>query len=321
MGNSPLLPGYFYLCIMSVKVQQITKLYGPQKALDQVSFEIGAGQVVGFLGPNGAGKSTMMKIISCFIPQSSGSVSVMGFDTVEQSMEVRKRVGYLPEHNPLYLDMYVKEYLTFVAGIHLKGAEVPKRVQEMVAVTGLGPEQHKKIGALSKGYRQRVGLAQAMIHNPDVLILDEPTSGLDPNQLLDIRNLITSIGREKTVILSTHIMQEVEAICDRVIIINKGKIVADGRTNQIQQLTARESILEVEFETEAHVKALQGIKGVLRVQVSGKNKYQLFADANTDLRSTLFEHAVAANLKILSMQRSESSLEEVFHKLTGKTKS
>lgn len=303
---------------MSVKVSHISKTYGTQKALDDVSFEIGAGQVVGFLGPNGAGKSTMMKIISCFIPQTEGSASVQGFDTVEQSIEVRKRVGYLPEHNPLYLEMYVREYLSFVAGIHLKGNQIAKRVDEMVDITGLSPEQHKKIGSLSKGYRQRVGLAQAMIHDPDVLILDEPTSGLDPNQLLDIRYLITSLGKQKTVILSTHIMQEVEAICDRVIIINKGKIVADDRTDRIQQLTSRESALEVEFESATDINRLRQIPGVKRVQEAGKNKYMLYSDSNNDLRSTLFEFAVANNLKILTLQRSESSLEEIFHQLTGK---
>lgn len=303
---------------MSVKVSHISKTYGTQKALDDVSFEIGAGQVVGFLGPNGAGKSTMMKIISCFIPQTEGSASVQGFDTVEQSIEVRKRLGYLPEHNPLYLEMYVREYLSFVAGIHLKGNQIAKRVDEMVDITGLSPEQHKKIGSLSKGYRQRVGLAQAMIHDPDVLILDEPTSGLDPNQLLDIRNLITSLGKQKTVILSTHIMQEVEAICDRVIIINKGKIVADDRTDRIQQLTSRESALEVEFESATDINRLRQIPGVKRVQEAGKNKYMLYSDSNNDLRSTLFEFAVANNLKILTLQRSESSLEEIFHQLTGK---
>jgi ABC-2 type transport system ATP-binding protein len=303
---------------MSVKVSHITKLYGSQKALDDVSFEIGSGQVVGFLGPNGAGKSTMMKIISCFIPQTSGSVSVKGFDTVEQSIEVRKRVGYLPEHNPLYLDMYVREYLSFVGSIHLPGKQVAKRVDEMVAVTGLTPEQHKKIGSLSKGYRQRVGLAQAMIHNPDVLILDEPTSGLDPNQLIDIRKLITDIGKEKTVILSTHIMQEVEAICDRVIIINKGKIVADDLTDRIQQLTARECVLEVEFETPANTTQLRQIEGVKRVSEAGKNKYLLYSNADIDLRSSLFEYAVSSNLKILTLQRSERSLEEIFQQLTGK---
>jgi len=303
---------------MSVKVSHISKTYGTQKALDDVSFEIGAGQVVGFLGPNGAGKSTMMKIISCFIPQTEGSASVQGFDTVEQSIEVRKRVGYLPEHNPLYLEMYVREYLSFVAGIHIKGNQIAKRVDEMVDITGLSPEQHKKIGSLSKGYRQRVGLAQAMIHDPDVLILDEPTSGLDPNQLLDIRNLITSLGKQKTVILSTHIMQEVEAICDRVIIINKGKIVADDRTDRIQQLTSRESALEVEFESATEINRLRQIPGVKRVQEAGKNKYMLYSDSNNDLRSTLFEFAVANNMKILTLQRSESSLEEIFHQLTGK---
>ena len=183
---------------MSVKIEHITKIYGTQKALDDVSFEIGSGQVVGFLGPNGAGKSTMMKIISCYLPQSSGRATVMGFDTVEQSIDVRKVVGYLPEHNPLYLDMYVKEFLSFVAGLHIKSSEVNKRVLEMVELTGLELEQKKKIGALSKGYRQRVGLAQAMIHNPEVLILDEPTSGLDPNQLVEIRSLISSIGKKNT---------------------------------------------------------------------------------------------------------------------------
>ena len=199
----------------AIETRGLTKHYGKGgtiKALTSLDLTITRGELFCFLGPNGAGKSTMMKIISCYIPQSSGSVSVQGFDTIEQSIEVRKRVGYLPEHNPLYLDMYVREYLQFVAGIHMKGATASKRVTEMIGLTGLGPEQHKKIGALSKGYRQRVGLAQAMIHNPDVLILDEPTSGLDPNQLLDIRNLITMIGREKTVILSTHIMQEVDNI-------------------------------------------------------------------------------------------------------------
>ncbi|MFM8950891.1 MAG: ATP-binding cassette domain-containing protein, partial [Bacteroidota bacterium] len=215
-------------------------------------------------------------------------------------------------------EMFVREYLSFVAGIHLKGSQVTKRVSEMVDITGLTPEQHKKIGSLSKGYRQRVGLAQAMIHDPDVLILDEPTSGLDPNQLLDIRHLITSLGKQKTVILSTHIMQEVEAICDRVIIINKGKIVADDRTDRIQQLTSRESVLEVEFESTADVNRLRQIPGVKRVQEAGKNKFVLYSDANNDLRSTLFEFAVANSLKILTLQRSESSLEEIFHQLTGK---
>ena len=233
---------------MSVEVSNITKVYGDQKALDDVSFSVDPGQVVGFLGPNGAGKSTMMKIITCFLPQTSGTVTVDGFDVNDQSVEVRRLVGYLPEHNPLYHDMYVKEFLAFIGGIQLPSKMVAARVKEMIDRTGLGAEQHKKIGALSKGYRQRVGLAQAMIHQPSVLILDEPTTGLDPNQLVEIRQLIKDIGKEKTVILSTHIMQEVEAICDRVLIINKGQIVADDKTVILQQKSAEASVVMIEFD-------------------------------------------------------------------------
>lgn len=304
---------------MSVKIEHITKLYGAQKALNDVSFEVGNGEVVGFLGPNGAGKSTMMKIICCYIPQNSGSVTVQGFDTVEQSLEVRKRVGYLPEHNPLYLDMYVREYLSFIAKLHLKGQMVNDRVKQMIDLTGLGPEQHKKIGALSKGYRQRVGLAQAMIHDPGVLILDEPTSGLDPNQLLEIRNLIRTIGKEKTVILSTHIMQEVEAICSRVIIINKGIIVADDPASVIQQKMALELIFEVGFDSPMDPLHMKQINGITRVETMSGNIYRLYCAMETDPRSELFELAVFHKKKILSLQQSESSMEEVFHKLTGKS--
>ena len=218
---------------MSITVKNITKLYGSQKALDQVSFSINPGEICGFLGPNGAGKSTMMKILTCFIPPSSGEASVCGFDILENSIDVRRKIGYLPENNPLYLEMYVREYLDFIAGIHQIKHKREERISEMIALTGLGLEQKKKIGALSKGYRQRVGLAQVLIHDPEVLILDEPTSGLDPNQLIEIRNLIQTIGKEKTVMLSTHIMQEVEAICDRTIIINRGKIVADDKTSNL----------------------------------------------------------------------------------------
>ena len=219
---------------MSIEIQNITKKYGDQLALNNVNLSVDKG-IVGLLGPNGAGKSTLMKIITSFIPPTSGTVSVNGFDVLEQPMEVKRIVGYLPEHNPLYLDMYVREYLEFVAGIHqLKGKAAKSRIADMIEETGLGPEAHKKIGALSKGYRQRVGLAQAMMHNPQVLILDEPTSGLDPNQLIDIRNLISSLGKEKTVLLSTHIMQEVEAICQRAIIINKGVVVADDKIENLK---------------------------------------------------------------------------------------
>ena len=220
---------------MSIKINHVTKRYDQQLALNDVNLEIGKGQIVGLLGPNGAGKSTLMKIITCFIPQTEGKVSVEGFDTIDNPMEVRKRVGYLPEHNPLYLDMYVREYLEFVGGIHhITGSEAKKRIDEMIEKTGLTVEMRKKIGALSKGYRQRVGLAQAMMHNPSVLILDEPTSGLDPNQLVDIRSLISELGKEKTVLLSTHIMQEVEAMCPHIIIINKGVVVANDSIENIK---------------------------------------------------------------------------------------
>jgi len=232
---------------MSIKVEQITKFYGDQKALDNVSFEIGSGEIVGFLGPNGAGKSTMMKILTTYITQSYGSARVCGFDVVEKALEVRKKIGYLPEHNPLYLDMYIKEYLSFVAGIY-KLKSKKEKVKNIIEKVGLTPEMHKKIGELSKGYRQRVGLAQAMIHDPEVLILDEPTSGLDPNQLVEIRALIKEIGKEKTVMLSTHIMQEVEAICDRIIIIKKGEIVADDSSEKLLEVHHSKDLEEV-FKT------------------------------------------------------------------------
>ncbi|MDD4646431.1 MAG: ATP-binding cassette domain-containing protein [Bacteroidales bacterium] len=231
---------------MSIKVSGITKLYGEQKALDNVSFKVNTGEVVGFIGPNGAGKSTMMKIITGYIPQTQGDVLVNDLNTLEHSLEIKKMIGYLPENNPLYVEMYIKEYLTMVANLYgMKGPGVQKVVDDMIGQVGLGPEQHKKIGALSKGYRQRVGLAQALIHDPSVLILDEPTSGLDPNQIIEIRNFIHSLGKKKTVLLSTHIMQEVEAICDRVVIINLGKIVADEVTSELRK---KESSLEKIFQ-------------------------------------------------------------------------
>ncbi len=221
---------------MSIKIQNLTKIYGTQKAIDNISFEIKNGEIVGFLGPNGAGKSTTMKILTGFIPSSSGSAEVMNFDLSTQAMQVKKTIGYLPEHNPLYLEMYVKEFLEFVGSLYeIKGNTLKDRIAEVIELVGLQVEQHKKIGQLSKGYRQRVGLAQALIHNPEVLILDEPTTGLDPNQLVEIRNLIREVGQNKTVILSTHIMQEVEALCDRVIIINKGHIVIDESMESLKK--------------------------------------------------------------------------------------
>lgn len=302
---------------MSVKVQELTKIYGKQKAVDAISFEAEPGKILGFLGPNGAGKSTTMKIITCFIPQTSGMVTVGGYDVVEQSMDVRAIVGYLPENNPLYLDMYVKEYLAFIAGLHhMKKPDA--RIAEMIEMTGLGKEQKKKIGQLSKGYRQRVGLAQAMIHDPKVLILDEPTSGLDPNQLSDIRKLIKELGKEKTVILSTHIMQEVEAICDRVVIINNGQIVANDDTANLQGKIKATNNYRVEFDKETSISALKKIAGITSATAIQQGVWVLTADGSNDARAAIFDFAVKNNLVLLSIQKEEEKLEDVFRSLTKK---
>jgi ABC-2 type transport system ATP-binding protein len=301
---------------MSIIVKDITKLYGKQKALDAVSFEIKTGEIVGFLGPNGAGKSTMMKILTCFLPQTSGKASVYGFDIEEQSIEVRRNIGYLPEHNPLYHDMYVKEYLEFICGLHHLD-KVPSRIANMIEKTGLQVEQKKKIGALSKGYRQRVGLAQALIHDPKVLILDEPTTGLDPNQLAEIRSLITEIGKEKTVMLSTHIMQEVEAICSRVIIVNKGKIVADDITANIQKGSSTQQIITVEFDKATSSEVLLSLAGI-ESAVPGTSPFtwKLISALERDLRPDIFHLAVQNGLAVLAMQKEEQKLEDVFKQLT-----
>src|ERR1017187_6199511 len=297
---------------MSVKVVEISKVYGKQRALDSVSFEVKAGEVLGFLGPNGAGKSTMMKIITCFIPQTSGSAFVCGHDVVEEPMGVKKCVGYLPENNPLYFDMYVKEYLEFIAGIQgLKGNKTA-RVKEMIAMTGLEVEQHKKIGALSKGYRQRVGLAQALIHDPKVLILDEPTSGLDPNQLTEIRALIKNIGKEKTVIFSTHIMQEVTAICSRVVIINKGKIVADDPIELLKQHSVNKTVISIEFDNVTSKSALKKIAGVDDAEQVTGNLWKIYSDSDLDIRKELFNFAIENNLSIIMIKKEEQNLEEIF---------
>lgn len=300
---------------MSISVDAVTKIYGRQKALETISFEIKTGEIVGYLGPNGAGKSTMMKIITGFLPQTNGTVKVCNIDTREYSDAFRRKIGYLPEHNPLYPEMYIKEYLNMVAGMY-NLSNKKSRVQEMIELTGLGYEQHKQIGALSKGYRQRVGLAQALIHNPEVLILDEPTTGLDPNQIVEVRNLIKSIGREKTVMLSTHIMQEVEAICERVIIINKGRIVADQKANELTGIKNNESIVEVEFEKHPDLKKLERISGVLSVETSPNGFIQLRSESDTDIRKEVFQFAVSEGLVLLSMNRKEQGLEEIFHSLT-----
>jgi ABC-2 type transport system ATP-binding protein len=300
---------------MSVKVTNLTKTYGTQQALNDISFETKKGEVLGFLGPNGAGKTTTMKIITCFIPQTEGKAEVCGYDVAQNSIEVRRNIGYLPEHNPLYKDMYVREYLEFAASMH-QVANKKGRVDDMIDLTGLNREAHKQIGELSKGYRQRVGLAQAMIHDPQVLILDEPTSGLDPNQLVEIRSVIKNLGKEKTLIFSTHIMQEVQAICDRVVIINRGNIVADDNIETLQTLVVGENNLTVEFSSPINLAQFEKIQGVKKVESIGKNRYQIKSALADDLRSEVFQFAVSNNLILLEMKKETSSVEDVFQQLT-----
>lgn len=300
---------------MSVKVEGLSKLYGAQKALDNISFEAKKGDILGFLGPNGAGKTTTMKILTCFIPPSAGNALVCERDVEEDPMEVRRKIGYLPEHNPLYKDMYVREYLAFVARLH-RIAKPQNRIAEMIELTGLGPEQHKLIGALSKGYRQRVGLAQAMLHNPEVLILDEPTSGLDPNQLVEIRQVIRDLGREKTVIFSSHIMQEVQALCNRVIIVNKGRIVADDPIDRLSGRIRQETILTVVFSQPVTAAQLKGIAGISGAENLGERKWKLTAPAGTELSSAVFRFAVEHQLTLQEMHQEEVTVEDVFQQLT-----
>jgi len=303
---------------MSVIVDQLTKSYGPQKAIDALSFEAKKGEILGFLGPNGAGKTTTMKILTCFMPPTSGNASVGGYDVIKDSFKVRERVGYLPEHNPLYKDLYVKEYLSFVAGLHR--IKKPKaRIEEMIEFTGLEREQHKKIGALSKGYRQRVGLAQAMFHDPDVLILDEPTSGLDPNQLKEIRQLIKNLGEKKTVIFSTHIMQEVQLLCDRVIIINEGKMVADDSIERLGDRVSGASVISIELTQKINPNVFGRLNGVQEVKSVGENKYDIVCDGEKDLRRDIFQMVVSEGYELLEMRREILSVEDVFQKLTSKT--
>ncbi|TXF91680.1 gliding motility-associated ABC transporter ATP-binding subunit GldA [Neolewinella aurantiaca] len=301
---------------MSVIVNNLTKIYGDQRALDGISFEAPAGQILGFLGPNGAGKTTTMKILTCYLSQSSGSASVFGHDVETDSLEVRKLVGYLPEHNPLYKDMYVREYLAFAA----RANKLPKakaRIEELIEMTGLGRESHKLIGALSKGYRQRVGLAQAMLHDPKVLILDEPTSGLDPNQLAEIRTLIKTLGKEKTVIFSTHIMQEVQALCDRVIIIDRGRLVADDPIERLKQRLSGDSSLLVTFDRAVDTAKLSQIKGVARAVANPvAPDYRLYLSNKADARAEVFRFAVDNQLVLLGLQQEDLSVEEVFRALT-----
>jgi len=301
---------------MSVEVKNLTKIYGDQKAVNDISFTVNEGEIVGFLGPNGAGKSTTMKVTTCFIPPTSGSVSVCGYNVLENPLEVRKNLGYLPEHNPLYLDMYVHEYLAFIGGLH-KLSNIKNRVKEVVELTGLTVEQNKQIGQLSKGYRQRVGLAQALIHDPKVLILDEPTTGLDPNQIVEIRKLIKEIAKEKTIIFSTHIMQEVQALCDRAIIINKGEIVADESVQMLQQVGDNQIVNIVDFEVEISTKLLQDVEGVIEVNKLEGARYEVVS-GKIDIRSAIFKVAADNKLPLLGLKQQESSLEHIFQTLTKK---
>ncbi len=298
---------------MSIEVKSVTKAYGNQLALNNVSFSIGSSEIVGFLGPNGAGKSTMMKIITSYIPQTNGEVKVCGFDNMDQAIELKKQIGYLPEHNPLYLEMYVKEYLEFVAKLY----KVPKsRIDDMIQLTGLEREYRKKIQSLSKGYRQRIGLAQALIHDPKVLILDEPTTGLDPNQLVEIRDLIRNVGKEKTVMLSTHIMQEVEAICDRVIIINQGNLVADSPTEDLKNFQNNQHVLSVGFNSEVEKAFISTIDGVSQVKRDGNKRWKVYYSSKVDIREALFKKAVQEGKYFTHLELKDKNLEEIFHSLT-----
>jgi len=303
---------------MPVEVREVTKVYGEQKALDGVSFTVSRGEIAGFLGPNGAGKTTLMKIITGFMPPTSGKVLIDSTEVSVNDPAIKRRIGYLPENNPLYPEMYVKEYLGFIASVYKMGSESSKAIENIIEITGLTPEKNKKIGALSKGYRQRVGLAHALIHNPDILILDEATSGLDPNQIVEIRNLIKEAGKEKTVIMSTHIMQEVEAVCSRVIIIDRGKIIADEPIGKISGLiSARRQVINVEFDRDPDESGLLGIPGVQKAKRTGKNSWQIESSSGSDIRPAIFSFAVSQNITVLSLSREESSLEEVFRSLTG----
>jgi ABC-2 type transport system ATP-binding protein len=312
---------------MSIAVRNLTKFYGQEKAVDEISFDVKTGEILGFLGPNGAGKTTTMKIITCFLPPSAGTVEVDGLSIAEKSLDVRRKIGYLPELNPLYMDMNVVEYLEYAAQLHgLNGSLLRGRLKEMTEVCGIGEVRHKDIGELSKGYRQRVGLAQAMIHDPEVLILDEPTSGLDPNQIVEIRNLIRQLGRAKTVVLSTHILSEVQATCDRVVIIHEGKIAADGTPEELQARFHGADRLTVELKAAVpnaltditpKISALPQIANVAYGGQDGDvHRYVIDVNHGGDIREQLFRLAVNERWVLLELSRKATSLEEVFHKLT-----
>ena len=302
---------------MSLEVIGLSKHYGKQKAVNDISFSVKEGEILGFLGPNGAGKSTTMKIATCYVPPTAGTVKVSGLDVQQNPLAVRKTLGYLPEHNPLYLEMYVHEYLRFIGSLHgLGGKELKERVMEVVGLCGLEREQNKRIQALSKGYRQRVGLAQALVHDPKVLILDEPTTGLDPNQILEIRELIRDISSQKTVIFSTHIMQEVQALCSRVVIINRGNIVADSPVERLREQSGKGRVISVEFERPIDSGLLQQIEGVRQLEQPSDTRYVIYANEDRQLRSRIFRVAADKDLPLIGLRQEESSLESIFQELT-----
>ena len=304
----------FEIFVMSIEVQHISKNYGTQKALSDLSFRIEKGEIVGFLGPNGAGKSTLMKILTTYLAADEGTAWVNGFDVSTQQLQVQQSIGYLPEHNPLYLDLYVREYLAYQADVY----KVDKsRIASVIELTGLQKEAHKKIGQLSKGYRQRVGLASALLHDPAVLILDEPTTGLDPNQLVEIRAVIKAVGKNKTVLLSTHIMQEVEALCDRVIIIKEGELVADKKIDAVIP-TQKEQLLEVEFDVVVAADLLTQLPNLISCKNTGGNCWELLFSSDTDARTTVFDFAQSNGFKTLQLNQKNKNLETVFHELTQK---
>lgn len=300
----------------TIEVQNISKYYGKQKALDGIQLSIDSGEVVGLLGPNGAGKSTLMKILTSFLPPTSGTALINGKNVQEDSIEIRRLIGYLPENNPLYLDMYVKEYLSFVLNIYNPSIKSKEALEHVIDLTGLRAEYKKKIGALSKGYRQRVGLAQALVHDPEILILDEPTSGLDPNQLVGIRKIIRDLGKEKTVILSTHIMQEVEAVCKRVIIIDKGRIVADDATANLSKMAGKKQSFRVEFKEQVSKSALEKLSFIQKVELLSGNEWLIESRENKDIREDLFKFAVANNYNVLSLAQETQKIETIFRQLT-----
>ena len=302
---------------MSITIKNITKVYGEQKAVDDISFSINKGEVVGFLGPNGAGKSTTMKILTGYLQQDNGEAYVAGINVREQPLESKKKIGYLPEANPLYFEMYVREYLDFIADVHSIN-NTKQRIEEVIQMVGLTPESKKKIGQLSKGYKQRVGLAAALLHDPEVLILDEPTTGLDPNQIIEIREVIRSLGKDKTVLFSTHILQEVEAICDRVIIINKGKLVADNSISQLRDNTTSALQVQVQYREDIDISMLSGLPGIDTISKTAVGNFSITTADPQAMRRQLLEHSLLHNLNIVSLHSGETSLEDIFKELTSK---